>query len=273
MHGGRERTLELVLYAVALACLGLSMLRDRLYPPPFEPGAVEQEFLRVATWNVGAGLEQGGLREEDLAHVADVLRALDPDLVFLQEVRSRTQGRRLLELLGSGWSSESSAGVLAACRRGRLEPFPLERAFRLRALGVVYHSSKLGPLAAVGMHAQAFSATSRNDAIGSVTTALLDREEPWKLLAGDLNLDLDLDKRRDLFTDDEYLDVETYNFVGERLVDAARTSGPTAEPDRRLDYVFVSPGLEVVRSGAWKGKRAEAMDHDPVVVDLRSRAQ
>ena len=28
-----------------------------------------------------------------------------------------------------------------------------------------------------------------------------------RLLAGDLNLDLDLDKRRDLFTDDEYRDV------------------------------------------------------------------
>jgi endonuclease/exonuclease/phosphatase family metal-dependent hydrolase len=89
-------------------------------------------------------------------------------------------------------------------------------------------------------------------------------------LAGDFNLDLDLDKRRDLFTDDEYRDVETYNYVANRLVDAARGRGSTAEPDRRLDYIFAErEAFLVIDSGPWKGHRSGQMDHDPVVADLR----
>ena len=199
------------------------------------------------------------------------MRAIDPDLVFLQEVRGQSQGERLRARLGEGWESASKAGVLALCQRGRLEVFGVERAFRLRAVGVLYHSPGRGTVAAIGLHAQAFSARSRNDAVGTMATTLESRSERRKLLAGDLNLDLDLDKRADLFTDDEHLDVETYNYLSERFVDAARGSGPTAEPDRRLDYVFVSRDWPILGGGAWKGRRAPGMDHDPVVVDLRSR--
>ena len=88
------------------------------------------------------------------------------------------------------------------------------------------------------------------------------------MLAGDLNLDLDLDKRHDLFSDDEYRDVETYNYVASRMFDTALGTGSTAEPDRRLDYVFVTPGTDVHHAAPWKGRRAEGMDHDPLVVDL-----
>ena len=59
---------------------------------------------------------------------------------------------------------------------------------------------------------------NRNAEIGAATEALLaNRQSDARLLLGDLNLNLDLDKRRDLFTDDAYLDVETYNYVAERL--------------------------------------------------------
>ena len=91
-----------------------------------------------------------------------------------------------------------------------------------------------------------------------------------KILAGDLNLDIDIDKRRDLFTDDEYLDVETYNYIVRRLSDVTLNTGSTAEPDRRLDYIFAdAKRLNVVHAGPWKGKRVADMDHDPVVADLQ----
>ena len=268
---GRERGLEWVFFALAVAFFLPGLLRDRQSSPPYSPGPRPSSTLRVATWNVGAGMEDGGLEEADLDHVAATLRAIDPDLVFLMEVRSESQGRRLHDRLGESWETASKAGVMALCQRGRLEVFDVERAFRLRAIGVVYRSPGRDPGAAIGLHARAFSARSRNDAVGTTATTLESRSERWKILAGDLNLDLDLDKRGDLFTDDEHLDVETYNYLNERFVDAARNSGPTAEPDRRLDYVFASRDWPVLGGGAWKGRRAPEMDHDPVVVDLRSR--
>ena len=92
----------------------------------------------------------------------------------------------------------------------------------------------------------------------------------FKILAGDLNLDIDIDKRRYLFSDDEYLDIETYNYVAQRFSDVTLNTGSTAEPDRRLDYIFADvKRLKVDRAGPWKGKRVADMDHDPVVADLK----
>ena len=84
----------------------------------------------------------------------------------------------------------------------------------------------------------------------------------------DLNIDLDLDKRRDLFSSNEYLDVETYNYVATHLFDTAIGRGPTAEPDRRLDYIFSDANLAVIDAGPFKNHRAPEMDHDPLVGDL-----
>ena len=127
-------------------------------------------------------------------------------------------------------------------------------------------------LAAATLHADAFSSRRRNLGIGEIITGLLRKDAAVYLLAGDLNLDLDLDKRRDLFTDDEHLDVETYNFLATRLADVTRGTGSTAEPDRRLDYIFCSEeGVEILGRGPLRGRRRGAMDHDPVLADLRLR--
>lgn len=119
----------------------------------------------------------------------------------------------------------------------------------------------------VVIHADALSSRRRNLQVGQAIQLLTEFDGPM-ILAGDLNIDLDLDKRRDLFTDDEYRDVETYNYLSERLTDTTVGTGSTAEPDRRLDYVFVSGWRDVVTAGPWRRQRAAGMDHDPVVVDL-----
>lgn len=96
------------------------------------------------------------------------------------------------------------------------------------------------------------------------------RHNHLTILAGDLNLDFDLNKRRDLFTNDEHLDVETYNYIARHFSDVTLNTGSTAEPDRRLDYIFADANsMKVIRSGPWKGKRVADMDHDPVVADLQ----
>lgn len=252
----------------ALAALFLVVASGlRLPLAEFEPPARATGVLRVVTWNVG-GAREGephGLLAEHLETVAGTLRALAPDLAFLQEAGDERRLEDLVARLGPDWSlTRGRGGVVALATRGELERWSTPLA---RSLGARY---RLGgrTLAVAALHASAFSARERNREVGPTLEALLDQRADAHVLAGDLNLDLDLDKRGDLFSNDQPLDVETYNHVAEQLADAARGRGATAEPDRRLDYVFVTPGVPVLAAGPWRGRRTGTMDHDPVVVDL-----
>lgn len=240
---------------------------------PYAPGEPRPGILRVVTWNVGGadGERMHLLRTEDVDAVVASLVALGPDLVLLQEVGSGSRVEDLLARLREAdrgeWAGIRGRGGVCALIRGGIAlewraPLAARRAvgLRMEVEGAV--------IEAAGIHAHAFSAEERNGAVGALLEALLARPADLHVFAGDLNLDLDLDKRRDLFTDDEHLDVETYNFVAGRLDDAARGRGATAEPDRRLDYVFVSPRARIEGAGPWKGRRVGSMDHDPVVLDV-----
>lgn len=276
----RELGAEVFLWLAAALFLALGFGWHEGGARPYELKPREPGDLRLVTWNVGAGAGSWGrpMADEHLEHVAAVIGALEPDLVLLQELDHGAQLLRLRNALGPDWYLASqhlagrSLGVLA--RGGELERFSVEGSGG-SALGVAYRpapSRGLLPLAVVVVHADASSSEKRNGQIGTATRALFARDEPGRILAGDLNLDVDLGKRRDLFTDDEYRDVETYNWLAGRLTDAGLFGGSTAEPDRRLDYVFVEgKRLEVLGAGPWKGRRAGRMDHDPVVADLRPR--
>ena len=280
----RGAILETALWTLAAALFFLGFGWPEPSTPPFAEGPREAGVLRVVTWNVGGAGTDGdwgrSLEDEQVEHVASVLRELDPDLCFLQEVRMGLQSRRLLEALGDGWVREGSSSarsrkVVAFAQRGSLEAVDLVDRPR-SALAVRYTPSGSGAeVVAVGLHADVRSAERRNEEIGEVAAALerlRAREGAKVVLAGDLNIDLDLDKRRDLFTDDEYLDVETYNFVATRFRDAGRGTGSTAEPDRRLDYVFFDErAFEVRTAGPARGRRVADMDHDPVAADLAWR--
>lgn len=240
---------------------------------PWQPSPRQESLLRVATWNVGSSSDAGGksLRSEHLQHVVAVLRSIDADVVVLQEVRDRAQLQDLLELLPPGASAVHRGGqkvraVSIVAWRGRLTQVGMGDALVAR-----YDSRTFVPLFVAGVHANPLSSTNRNETLGRLVNNLGHRlgEQP-SILAGDLNLDLDLDKRRDLFSDNEYRDVETYNFICDHFQDAAVDAGSTAEPDRRLDYIFVDPQyLEVMQAGPWKKQRTGDMDHDPLIADLR----
>jgi endonuclease/exonuclease/phosphatase family metal-dependent hydrolase len=236
----------------------------------FEPGPRRPEVLRIVTWNVG-GAEEGrphGLQAADQPHVADVLAMLDPDVVLLQEVAGRSQLRELRDGLGLDWRLLRGDGDAHALVHRATERWPARDGTSAVRFSIE-HAGRTVALAA--LHASAFDAEERNAQIGALADALLDVPADGWLLGGDLNLDLDPGKRGDLFTNDLHRDVETYGYLTERLVDAGVDGGPTAEPDRRLDYVLVSESLEVVAAGPWKGHRTGTMDHDPVVADLRWR--
>ena len=202
------------------------------------------------------------------------MKKLDADLILLQEVASAGQVHRLSRVLGGQWEvSISSGGVrllaILAQRGGLQSQHQLMPGFR--SLAAAYHSTSMPSLFVINIHADPYSAEERNTLIGRATDALTSLDSGYlRILAGDLNLDIDLDKRRDLFSDNEHLDVETYNYIAQRISDVARGTGSTAEPDRRLDYIFAdTQRVKVIRAGPWKGQRVADMDHDPVVADLK----
>lgn len=254
----------LFLLAAAFFLLASDLVRPvvRFEPPPRAPGT-----LRLVTWNVG-GARDGtphGFLEEDFEAVATTLVALAPDLVFLEEAGDEGRAERLAARLGRGWSvRHGRGGVVALTGSAALETWPTPLA---RSLGVRFRRGGRA-FVVLALHASAFSARDRNREIGPSLEALLEQPADAHLLVGDLNLDLDLDKRADLFSNDEHLDVETYNYVAGALLDVARSGGPTAEPDRRLDYVFASREVVVRDAGPWRGRRVGTMDHDPLVADL-----
>jgi len=271
----REALPELALFALAAALLAWGYATGPGRPGEFRLAPKPPGALRVVTWNLGGSADDGGraLRDEHLEHVAATLASLDPNLCFVQELRTAGQLRELAEALG-GWSHASaSAGVgrriavLVPSGTLELAPWPPTRG---RSLGAWFRGGDGAAAAVACVHADAYSSEDRNRELGAAVDALLALEgDGPRILAGDLNLDLDPNKRRDLFTDDEHRDVESYNYVAERMLDAARGTASTAEPDRRLDYVFVAPvTLAVGAAGPWKGRRVGDMDHDPLVVDL-----
>lgn len=241
------------------------------YAPPPRPAL----GLRFVTWNIGvAGEVAGAARQQELDRVRETLAYLDADVVVLQEVSrselselaSAFDGARTAYAAGGG----ASSGLLV--QRGELAQLGSYRSQRgvgrrpVRARVRVEDGREIHVL---GVHADPWAAPARNLEIGSAVDLLFEeRDVALRVLAGDLNLDVDLGGGKDLFTEDEYLDVQTYNYVAERMQDAVAGGGPTAEPDRRLDYVFTQ-GLEVLSAGVWRGQRVGGMDHHPVVVDCR----
>ena len=265
----REAWLEAALWSLAALCFfGASGFE--LGPAGYAPIAREASFLRVVSWNVGGarGGESHGFLREHVEPVAQTLSELEPDLVFLEEVQDAGALEALAMRLGSRWTLQKGRGGVALfSTHGPLETWRLPLA---RSIGVRLTVNG-AELACAALHASAFSAHDRNREIGATLDALLEQHGDAFLLAGDLNLDLDLDKRSDFFSNDVQRDVETYNYVATRLVDAARGRGPTAEPDRRLDYAFVSANVLVRGAGPWKGRRVDTMDHDPLVADIELR--
>ena len=265
-----DRFVEAALFLGAGLCFALTIDWARPEVPSFDPRSRETDSLRVMTWNVGSPAGRGGqsMRAEYRERVVRSLRAADPDLCFLQEVGGPAQVEALRHDLGTSWSCVVSRRVVAIAPRGVLERLELSESSS-RSLAIALALPGRDPILAVGLHADAWSSRRRNEQIGAAARALsaYPSEQP-KLLVGDLNLDVD--HRGDLFSDDAHLDLETYNFVAKTWRDAGSRSGPTAEPDRRLDYIFVDPQrFEVLQAGPWSEQRVGDMDHDPLIVDLR----
>jgi endonuclease/exonuclease/phosphatase (EEP) superfamily protein YafD len=272
----REKLLEILFVALTIVFAATGYSLHQWGRSSYQLTKRNPNDLRIVTWNVGGAGGHGGrsLDNQFLAHVATVLKELDADLILLQEIAYEKQVSRLSRMLDGKWEAMVSNGggrsVAILAQRGRLYS-QISPDKKYNGLATSYRAPEKPPVFLMNIHADPYSAQRRNRLIGWATDTLMNRfPDHLKILAGDLNLDIDIDKRRDLFTEDEYLDVETYNYVAQRLADVTLNTGSTAEPDRRLDYIFADVNrLKVVHAGPWKGKRVADMDHDPVVADLK----
>lgn len=248
----------------------------------FELRPVGSDVLRIATWNVGRGVDQGGggLPSEQIADVAQSIIDLGAQAVALQELSSVGQANelasQLMECSGENWTVRVRSGSGRCVAFAALGKIEIDRAQRAsgRSLFLRWTATAGLTFDVAVLHAEAFSAERRNLEIGAAVEQLEGASaEPsaGHLLLGDLNLDLDIGERGDMFTDDRHLDVETYNFATRHLDDLGLGCGPTAQPDRRLDYILASTLLEVLQAGPWSGPAIPGMDHKPLVVDLAMR--
>lgn len=269
-----DRRFEALLAIVAITAAVVGFGRAASDDSGWTPGVREPGDVRVMTWNVGGSNGEFGhaLHDDDVAHVASVIRRFEPDVVLLQETGGRAQVDRLRDRLGGAWRRLVSRGdrPVAILANGRLRRWGPRNGWRL-AFARVHPSGSAVPrgLLVGCIHADAYDARRRNRHVGMAVGILsTDSRGSPAILAGDFNLDVDLGKKRELFTDDDHRDVETYNYVAARFDDVGIGSGSTAEPDRRLDYVFAR-GFVARGAGPVRGCRVGDMDHDPVVADLR----
>ena len=229
--------------------------------------------LRVLTWNLhGAG-------RPDLGAVAALVRAVEPDVVGLQEVR-RGQAERLAEGLGvtAAWS-------LKHLRYGPLVPLHAEGMALLTPGRSPVATTVLTPdarrwtsrrriaqhvdLAAVGVrvvntHLDAHDARRRAPQADRLARIVASRPPGPCVLLGDLNARVDepevfgpLNRAglRDAWDDEAGGHPSAF-------------TSPAAVPAQRIDHVLVTADVAVDDVRVPRGDWARWSDHLPVVADL-----
>lgn len=227
--------------------------------------------VRVVSYNV-RGLA------DDVAAAAEVVRALDPDVLLLQEVPRhpassyRISGfARACELLWSGrtrWLSRTavmtSLRVVATDAVDRALP-PGAGGLRRRAEARGYTACRVhrpggGALAVASVHLS-LDPDERVDHAGRVLAELA--EDPAlgrgpTVVGGDLN---------------ETVEGRAWTLLGERLREVApdRPTFPAARPQHRIDALFASSDIPVLAGpepDLDTGLLPRATDHLPVWADL-----
>src|SRR5688572_16784520 len=236
------------------------------------------QHLKLMSWNIGYGdLEtETRARNEDLPAVAKIILDNNPDAVALQELTGESQLKLLLKHLKSRYRGQVSslgkadrvAAVLVKERNVDFNDVPAGDRFAVAA------SFRLRPqmpeIVFISAHADAFSSARRRTFGGDVVDWARGRpqgETPF--IAGDLNLEVSVRNKTNLFTDDVKNDSETYGYFSKYFRDLGRDAGETSINDRRIDYVF-GPAETVTlrRAEVLRGTAIGKMDHWPLLVEV-----
>jgi len=231
------------------------------------------QLLRIMTWNIGQIYLQWDSRaaDNDLRHVARVIRDARPHLVALQELRDPQQLGRLVAALGPGWRGKipedrwDRRAALLVRLPAEFQGLPTSTG--RTAQGAVVTLPSGIEVAVASLHLDAFDSRRRLVQAQEIVSGLSRLQDRHMILAGDFNFDPAVAAHGST-------DQELYRFLTGELADAGRHSGSTSLISRRLDYVFFrSPAVKDVRALVLHDKRIRVMDHDPVVVELVLRPQ
>ncbi len=255
-----------LLVIALISVAGLNALNRFFGAPMTEP--LEQHSLRVMTWNIGKLYLRWDSRasDNDLNHVATILREVNPHVAALQEIKNRRQLGQLVAVLGPGWR-----GMLTEDRYDRRAALVVRlpaKFHRLptssgRVAQAVVITLPNGTRAAVAsIHLDAFDAKRRLLQAEEILAGARRLKQANLILAGDFNIDSAVAARGSK-------DQDLYLFLSQRLRDAGKGAGATTLVSRRLDYVFFKgPNLHQTDAQVLKDRRVNVMDHDPLVVEF-----
>jgi len=234
------------------------------------------ETLRVAAYNIKHGRGMDG--EVDLARIAHVLRALDADVITLQEVDRNTertggvdQVAVLAELLGvqgfhgahrpyQGGEYGNAVLTRLPVRNVRVHPIPEAGGSRLAVHEVEVEVSTApgGSVSVVSVHL-AGTPDERLAQADSLTRIFTGRSHPV-ILAGDFN------SRRG--------DAVMTALAGEWTMFGKRgkpDTYPSDAPDREIDFVLFRPAGAFDVLDHFVVEEPMASDHRPILAVLQSR--
>jgi endonuclease/exonuclease/phosphatase family metal-dependent hydrolase len=258
--------LRLALLAVLAA--GAAALVDDFFGALVRQAREQQRSLRVMTWNIGKlyiGWDSRAA-DEDLPHIAQVIREADPHVVALQEVRDRAQLGRLLRALGEPWTGDLAEDQYdrraALVTRLPARPVELPTSTGRTAQGAFVVSPEGSTPFLASVHLDAFDPRRRLTQAEEILSDIDRLEAKDVFLLGDLNLDPSVAARGSV-------DQHIYQLLTLRLADAARNLGSTTLVSRRLDYVlFRSDRVRRHHAKILRGRRLGLMDHDPLLVEF-----
>lgn len=264
-----------------LMLLAVASIASAASPSPAEPPVLQPTSIRLLTWNIHHG--EGTDRRLDLERIAKVIREARPDLVALQEVDQgvqRTQRRDLPAELAALTGLQAVFSNNFSFQGGRYGNAILSRLPILSATNrhyamlqtneqrgllevTVSTGSPPRPLRFLCTHLDyRRDDTERLQNVREIRQVIAAQAEWPTILAGDFNdlPDSRVHRALKLFLDDAWESKSPSAGSGHTY--------PAGDPNRRIDYLFLSP-----RNG-WKVTRTEviteriASDHRPIVAQL-----
>ncbi len=229
------------------------------------------DTLRILAYNIHHG--EGMDEVVDLERIAALVRAVDPDLVALQEVDSVTSRTNAVDQaaeLGRLTGLEPTFGSFMPYQGGAygmalLSRWPISESSNLRlpdgeeprtALSAVVTSPESGQsLRFVGIHF--YRTDEERLAQAKRLEELLGEEEVPTVLAGDFN---------STPGSDVMIHLAQAWFIVDKGED--RFTFSSYAPEREIDFVLFQPSDRFVVVGQWLITEPVASDHRPVVVDL-----